>query len=359
MLDTLVTGGFYPSNSKGQWLPSPIAPDWRLGALGANRADSAYLWPLSHAENQNFVGVVFVDGNVAISGKVLGRITVVSPYDIVIADDIVLQDNGAGDCNDFLGIIAGQDVIVADNMLNSPQSVGSAPDTVLTLSATKDEFIQATVLALGSFTVQNYDQGVPQGEACEALAAGRGCLYLLGGLIQGTRGPVGTLNATQTAGYTGYIKRYMYNVCGLTDPPPYFPTTGRMSPSRTYEIDPVGFDIHPYYRIPKPVSYLGLNRPRPRPPRPPPAPRPPPPPPPPPQPPPPPRPPPAPRPPAPPPAPRPPAPPPAPRPPPPPPKPAPPPTTSGAATGSEAATAAEAGTAAGAAAAAEDLRRQM
>ena len=43
---------------------------------------------------------------------------------------------------------------------------------------------------------------------------------------------------------TGYIERYQYNMCGLTLPPPYFPTTGRFSEDRTFEMDPVNFNEH-------------------------------------------------------------------------------------------------------------------
>jgi hypothetical protein len=283
---------FYVSNGFGAWQVSPLAPDPRLGAAGLNRPDSAYLWPVSHALNPNFKGVVFVDGYVAVSGVVRGNLTVATPYSISIPDDITLQDNASGDCQDYLGLFAGLNVIVRDNMLNSPQSLGTAPDTILHPAATRDEFIQAAVLALGSFMVENYTTGVVQGEACDTFPAGRGCLFLTGGIIQGTRAPVGTLNAGQTAGMTGYIKRYAFNPCGLTNPPPYFPTTGRFSANRTYEMDPVNVDIHPYYRIAKPVTLSSLNKlpppppppkpgppPKPAPPPPPPIPAPPPPPP--------------------------------------------------------------------------------
>jgi hypothetical protein len=251
---------------QGAWKKSPLPIDPRLGTAGLNRKDSAYLWPLSHTLNPNFKGVVFVDGKVAISGKVRGRFTLASPYDIVIADDVTLQDNAASDCADYLGLFSGANVVMADNLLNSPQMLGSAPDTVLHLASTQDEIVQATILALGGFVVENYNQGVPQGESCGADSAGRGCLYLTGGIIQGTRGSVGTLNAGQTQGVYGYIKRYAFNVCGLTLPPPYFPTTGRFTANRTYEMDPVNADIHPYYRIPKPVSLVALFTPPPKPP---------------------------------------------------------------------------------------------
>ncbi len=108
--------------SHGAWKKSPMPIDPRLGATGINRADSAYLWPLSHTLNPNFKGVIFVDGKVAISGKVRGRFTLASPYDIVIADDVTLQDNAASDCADYLGLFSGANVVMADNLLNSPQN---------------------------------------------------------------------------------------------------------------------------------------------------------------------------------------------------------------------------------------------
>ena len=54
-------------------------------------------------------------------------------------------------------------------------------------------------------------------EACEAKTWGRGCLYITGGIIQNTRGAVGT-----GAG-TGYVKRYSFDACAATEPPPYLP----------------------------------------------------------------------------------------------------------------------------------------
>jgi hypothetical protein len=51
------------------------------------------------------------------------------------------------------------------------------------------------------------------------------------------RGGVGT-----TSGI-GNLKRYSHNTCALTDPPPYFPTTGHFAQNRFYEIDPAGFNV--------------------------------------------------------------------------------------------------------------------
>jgi hypothetical protein len=42
----------------------------------------------------------------------------------------------------------------------------------------------------------------------------------------------------------GFIKRYSYDRCGVVNPPPYFPTTGRFLDNRYYEIDPVKFNVN-------------------------------------------------------------------------------------------------------------------
>jgi hypothetical protein len=86
--------------------------------------------------------------------------------------------------------------------------------------------------------VENYNTGSDDAEPCQAVVWGRGCLFLTGGIIQFQRGAVGT------GGGTGNLKRYAYSQCGLTDPPPYFPTTGYFDRGRLYEVNPAGFNIN-------------------------------------------------------------------------------------------------------------------
>jgi hypothetical protein len=78
-------------------------------------------------------------------------------------------------------------------------------------------------------------------ELCQNALFGRGCLFLTGGIIQRTRGAVGT------SGGTGYLKRYTYDACAYTDPPPYFPTTGHFARTRYYEVNPVGFSASAFF----------------------------------------------------------------------------------------------------------------
>jgi hypothetical protein len=232
---------FDSTDSRGRWLrwPGPA-----VDSVVQNRRplDWAFLWPITRAYNPSFKGVIHVEGNVAVSGTLRGQVTLAATGNVVIADDIrYATDPGAGLCVDMLGLFAGNDVIIADNMLNSPQKASSSNTTYRTYDDTKDEFIQGVVLALDIFTGQNYDSGPNNAEACESKSAGRGCIYLTGGIIQDTRGAVGLTDGT------GYVKRYAYDQCVLNSPPPYFPTTGHFARGRFFEVDPLGFDVAAFY----------------------------------------------------------------------------------------------------------------
>ncbi len=236
-----LTNGFAPvvGPSGGQWLPwsgtvSPLV-------TAARPADAAYLWPITRPLNPDFKGVVFVDGKVAISGVIRARLTIAATDDIIIADDLTYAtDPGLGTCRDIAGLFSGDDVRLAANAINQPlQADPTSPE--LTYDDTKDEFIHGIILALGMFTVQDFDLGSTSAEPCEAVTRGRGCIYLTGGIIQSVRGPVGRSSGV------GNLKRYSYDTCGASNPPPYFPTTGHFVRSQYYEIDPAGFNIASYF----------------------------------------------------------------------------------------------------------------
>jgi len=239
-----IWGGFVADDGYGEWVQRPGTPDTLL----SGRADAQYLYPLSRSMNPDFKGVIHVDGNVVISGVLRGRVTLASSDEIIIGDDITyVSDPGLGTCADILGMFSGTDVVVADNTLNAPQDPGPG-NNMFTYDDTKDEFIHGVVLALDQFTVEDYDSGSDRNEACESTQHGRGCLYLTGGIIQNTRGAVGTINNSNGRG-TGYLKRYAYDQCGATSPPPYFPTTGHFVRGQRYWVDPTGFDIDDYYEL--------------------------------------------------------------------------------------------------------------
>ncbi|MEX2466132.1 MAG: hypothetical protein WD995_04435 [Gemmatimonadota bacterium] len=237
-----IFGGFVANDGVGQWVPWSGTPD----PLVAGRPDAQYLFPLSRTMNPGFQGVIHVDGKVVVSGRLRGRVTLAATNEIIIGDDLVYAtDPGVGTCEDILGLFGATDVVVADNALNTAQNPASGSNE-FTYDDTKDEFIHAIVLALDQFTVESYAGGPTRAERCEGALWGRGCLYLTGGIIQNTRGAVGTI---WWVGGTGYVKRYAYDRCGATAPPPYFPTTGHFSRGQRYWVDAAGFDVDDHFDL--------------------------------------------------------------------------------------------------------------
>jgi hypothetical protein len=252
--DPALSGGVFtpttvrPDRTVGAWVPWTGPIDARLAARFPQ--DAGFLFPLSRLLNPNFKGVIYVDSKVAVSGVVRGKVTVASPLNIIIADDLrQATDPGsenAANCDDIIGLFSAQEIVVANNTINSPQRTRERNDpddwdNWRTLDDSSQEFLQAVILALQSFRAQDHDQGAADVEDCGANDAGRGCLLLTGGVIQDTRGAVGII------GGTGYIKRYSYNGCAATSPPPYFPTTGKFVRNRVYELDPTGFDVDTWF----------------------------------------------------------------------------------------------------------------
>ncbi|NOT07946.1 MAG: hypothetical protein HOP28_07045 [Gemmatimonadales bacterium] len=232
-----------PPNAVGSWLPWGGAVDARLtAAVGALAAQ--HLHPITRALNPNFKGVIYVEGKVGISGTVRGRVTVASPNDIIILDNIRQSiDPSTGLCTDIVGLFSGDDIIIADNMLNAPVNQQDGTWQTMRPVGNGDETIHAVVLALDIFTVENYNTGPTNVETCTGTNWGRGCLALTGGIIQRTRGAVGT------TGGTGNLKRYSYNGCALSEPPPYFPTTGHFARNRFYEINPINFNVATWFTL--------------------------------------------------------------------------------------------------------------
>ncbi len=240
-------GAFLATDSLGSWRAWTGTVDSRVTTV--RPADAAYLWPISRALNPNFKGVIHVTGKVAVSGKLRGNITLAATNDIIVVDNLTYVTNPGGTvpCNsanrDMLGLFSGTDVIIADNLINAPYPPTGSGTYRTWSSRGSDEYLHAVVLALSNFTAENYDQDPTDVEDCQGANNARGCLFLTGGLIQYTRGPVGQVNGR------GYIKRYQYDACAGSNPPPYFPTTGHFVRGHYYEVDPINFNIVNYWEL--------------------------------------------------------------------------------------------------------------
>ena len=233
---------FTPVDARGQWLAWPGAVDPRVTAKVG--AQAQYLWPITRAENPNFRGVVYVEGKVAVSGKLRGQLTLAASGRILIAGDLTYVTNPAvGSCADILGMFSGDSILVADNLLNDPIPYYQSAPGPTHWDATPDAWINGFVLTLYSFGAESYSTGSTNATPCSGVNSGRGCLYLTGGLIQKQRGAVGLTSGE------GYIKRYQYDACGSSDPPPYFPTTGHFARGHYFEVEPTGFNINTYWSL--------------------------------------------------------------------------------------------------------------
>jgi len=233
---------FTPVDTIGQWLAWPGVVDPRVTAKVG--AQAQYLWPITRAENPNFRGVVYVEGKVAVSGRLRGQVTLAASGRILIVGDLTYVTNPAvGSCADILGMFSGDSILVADNLLNDPIPYYQSAAGPTHWDATPDVWINGFVLTLYSFGAESYSTGSQTATPCSGVNSGRGCLYLTGGLIQKQRGAVGLTSGE------GYIKRYQYDACGLSDPPPYFPTTGHFARGHYYEVEPTGFNINSYWSL--------------------------------------------------------------------------------------------------------------
>jgi len=244
----------------GAWVQAPASVQTALAALGTvitNRPDRQYLFPLSRSYNPNFKGVIYVAGKVILDGVIRGRVTVAASGNIIFGDDITYYQNPATrDCTtgDIAGYFSGQSIIVSNNTLNAPQTLNttasqstSASGTFRSYGLTQSETIHGFFLTLKTFGAENYNAGSSTAEVCStggSSTVGRGCLNTYGGIIQRNRGAV---TQTVSGGGTGYAKRYQYDACGATDPPPYFPTTGVFVKNRYYEMDPTRFNVAGWY----------------------------------------------------------------------------------------------------------------
>jgi len=147
-------------------------------------------------------GFIQVLGSIDVEGRVDGAVTLFASGEINITNDIVYKDSDANGkpqpgCDDFLGLIAEENIIIKDNGPNG-----------------NDVIINGALLALGdSFTVEDYASGPPRGD-----------LTIYGSLSQKVRGPVGTFG---WFGSTGYQKDYHYDDRFADTPPPYYPSVGK------------------------------------------------------------------------------------------------------------------------------------
>jgi len=142
-------------------------------------------------------GTIYLQG-----GTITGPLTVVSEASMYVENNITYTHNPVTTptTTDALGLIS-QDNIWVDT---------GAP-TSLTIDASMIAAGTSGDGSAGSFGVANYSTKTPTGT-----------LTVYGGIVQDTRGAVGTVNGNGNI-QTGYVKNYSYDSRFLTKPPPDYP----------------------------------------------------------------------------------------------------------------------------------------
>ena len=238
----------------GHWLPWPGAtPAAFSAAFKASHPDWRDLFPIDTVYNPAFKMVVAAHGSVGVSGTVNGRVTVYSDGSIAVLDNLRLTNDADTACLHLAALLAGTDILAADNGINAQRATTRAVSNMR--GASSDLWVESTVMALQSWGAEGLvsDPGVlfvPLQQPCNGQNYARGCLHVQGGIIQATRHTVNAGNGT-TTGY-GYAKQYVFDDCSVNNPLPYFPATGRFTVNAYYESDPAHFSVSALFAALKP-----------------------------------------------------------------------------------------------------------
>jgi hypothetical protein len=188
----------------GEWFVANATP---TAPLSTKRPwDARNLYPLFRGYNTNTKGVIYVAGTVGVSGTIRSELTLYTPNTLVVLDDLrYANDPARGVCIDIFGMIAGGNVVLANNALLAPVYIRTSTPLLRSLDDTPDTHLHSVIMALGtSFGAEDYDQGPNDGIDCQSTDNGRGCLYLTGGVI---RTAMATSSATRTIDARWCVRR--------------------------------------------------------------------------------------------------------------------------------------------------------
>lgn len=205
-----------------------------------------YLWPLGGASNPASRGVMRATGGpLFVSGLHRGQLTLVVDGAVIIIDQLEqVRDPADPDtepCEDQLGIVATQDILVADNALTRARRIGFSIISSLTkhFGSTREVAIHAQLMSLTG-TVGTENPSTPEVAnvllSCPADAGGNtagGCFRLVGGAAMRTYTPL--YNGSNTGMRWAGVPDRCQNT---TRRPPFFPLTNRYTAIRTLEIQP-------------------------------------------------------------------------------------------------------------------------
>ena len=231
----------------GTWRAWPaFGGSFFTGATRRQAVEEPRLWPIHRTQNLNSKGVIYVSGDIYLSGQFRGRATLYISGVGTFIDDLTYVTNPASlpICQNLLGIITGSHLWISDNNINRPRTID--PLGVSFLDDNQDFFLHAVTLSgvtnnLATFGVENWGGGPSNGRQCTPVAGSTvvtsgGCIAQSGGVI------LRNITATFAGSNTGFAENRVKDACLDVDSPPYFPLTGRYLDNEFYEIDPAVFN---------------------------------------------------------------------------------------------------------------------
>lgn len=244
---------FTQSTRTGAWRAWPGWTGTSFFTPGVTRrqaAEESFLWPVHRTQNLNSRGVIYVSGDIWLSGLFRGRATLYVAGTAKFIDDLTYVTNPASlpVCQNLLGIITGNDLWISDTEMNRPRRVDGTGTTQTRFFDDNQDFffhgvtLNGVVSTTATFGVEALSSGPSVGRLCtpvppySAQTSG-GCINQSGGVIQRK------ISATFSGGYTGYAENRVKDACLDVDSPPYFPLTGRYKDNEFYEIDPNTFNL--------------------------------------------------------------------------------------------------------------------
>ncbi|MGQ0649488.1 MAG: hypothetical protein ACT4P7_18190 [Gemmatimonadaceae bacterium] len=228
------------------------------GTTRRQMIEEPFLWPVHRTQNLNSKGVIYVNGDIYLSGLFRGRATLYISGTGTFIDDLTYVTNPASlpICQNLLGIITGSHLQISDNAVNRPRNIdGTAAANARFLDDNQDFFLHAVTLSgvsntSATFGVENYNTGPSTGRQCTPVAGytvvtSGGCISQSGGVI------LRAISATFSGANTGFAENRVKDACLDVDSPPYFPLTGRYLDNEFYELDPAVFNsigVAQFYR---------------------------------------------------------------------------------------------------------------
>lgn len=219
--------------------------------------EEPYLWPVHRTQNLNTKGVIYVNGDVYLSGQFRGRATLYIAGNGKFVDDLTYVTNPASlpICQNLLGIITTNNLMITDNNLNRPRQMDGSGTPMRFLDDNQDFFLHGVTMSglsnmSATFGVEAFSSGPNAGRQCTPVAGytvvtSGGCINQSGGVIHRA------ITATFSGTGTGFAENRIKDACLDVDSPPYFPLTGRYIDNEFYEIDPAVFNqigVAQFYR---------------------------------------------------------------------------------------------------------------